>query len=82
VICLVAFALFVASVVHWGRSSTGTSPFKDEDYDVLADGKVVGRIYKDGSASTLPVITACSCCAGNSCRSTSTRTGRLPLRGA
>jgi hypothetical protein len=25
---------------------------QDEDYDVLADGNVVGRIYEDASAST------------------------------
>ena len=30
--------------------------WKDEDYDVLANGKVVGRIYKDGSASTPPEL--------------------------
>ena len=26
----------------------------EQDYDVLADGKVVGRIYEDASASTPP----------------------------
>jgi hypothetical protein len=27
-----------------------------KDYDVLADGKVVGRIYEDASASTPPEL--------------------------
>jgi hypothetical protein len=33
---------------------TASSALRDEDYDVLADGKVVGRIYEDASASTPP----------------------------
>jgi hypothetical protein len=34
------------------RASTSrpSGQWKDEDYDVLADGKVVGRIYERGSA--------------------------------
>jgi hypothetical protein len=28
----------------------------ERDYDVLADGKVVGRIYEDASASTPPQL--------------------------
>ena len=30
--------------------------WKDEDYDVLANGKVVGRIYEDATASTSPEL--------------------------
>jgi hypothetical protein len=30
--------------------------WQDEDYDVIADGKVVGRIYEDASASTPPDV--------------------------
>jgi hypothetical protein len=35
-------------------ASRPSGVWKDEDYDVLADGKVVGRIYDDASASTPP----------------------------
>jgi hypothetical protein len=36
------------------RASTSrpSGQWSDEDYDVLADRKVVGRIYEDASAST------------------------------
>jgi hypothetical protein len=37
-----------------GKFSRPSGQWSDEDYDVLADGKVVGRIYEDGSASTPP----------------------------
>jgi hypothetical protein len=30
-------------------ASPSSSQWKDEDYDVLADGKVVGRILEEGS---------------------------------
>jgi hypothetical protein len=30
--------------------------WSEADYDVLADGKVVGRIYDDGSAGTPPEL--------------------------
>jgi hypothetical protein len=30
--------------------------WQHEDFDVIADGKVVGRIYGDGSASTPPEL--------------------------
>jgi hypothetical protein len=33
------------------RTSRPDGQWSDEDYDVLADGKVVGRIYGDESAS-------------------------------
>src|SRR5437016_12616559 len=39
------------------KRACGSRPsgqWQDEDYDVLADGKVVGRIYEDASASTPP----------------------------
>jgi hypothetical protein len=40
------------------RASTSRSSgqWSDEDYDVLADGKVVGRIHEDASASTSPEV--------------------------
>jgi hypothetical protein len=34
--------------------SRSSGHWQDEDYDVFADGKVVGRIYEDASASTPP----------------------------
>jgi hypothetical protein len=37
-----------------GRTSRPSGQWQHEDYDVLADGKVVGRIYEDASASTPP----------------------------
>jgi hypothetical protein len=35
---------------------TASSALRGEDFDVLADGKVVGRIYEDASASTPPEL--------------------------
>ena len=35
---------------------TASSALRDEDYDVLAYGTVVGRIYEDASASTPPEL--------------------------
>jgi hypothetical protein len=32
-----------------GRKTASSGQWKDEDYDVLADGKVVGRILESGS---------------------------------
>jgi hypothetical protein len=32
-----------------GKLSRSSGSWKDEDYDVLADGKVVGRILEEGS---------------------------------
>jgi hypothetical protein len=37
-------------------ASRSSGQWSDEDYDVLADGKVVGRIYEDASASTPPEL--------------------------
>jgi hypothetical protein len=39
-----------------GKLSRSSGQWQDEDYDVLADGKVVGRIYEDASASTPPSL--------------------------
>jgi len=36
------------------RASRPSGEWKNEDYDVLADGGVVGRIYEDGSISSPP----------------------------
>jgi len=33
-------------------SATGTGQFGPDDYDVLSDGEVVGRIYRDTAASS------------------------------
>ena len=38
-------------ILKRGRASRSSGQWSDEDYDVLADGKVVGRIYGDESAS-------------------------------
>jgi hypothetical protein len=35
-------------------ASRPSGQWQDEDYDVLADGKVVGRIYEDAHLSTPP----------------------------
>jgi hypothetical protein len=37
-------------------SSRPDGQWSNEDYDVLADGKVVGRIYDDGSSGTPPEL--------------------------
>jgi hypothetical protein len=37
-------------------ASRSSGQWQDEDYDVLADGKPVGRIYEDASASTPPEL--------------------------
>jgi hypothetical protein len=36
------------------KLSRSSGQWQDEDYDVLADGKVVGRIYEDAHLSTPP----------------------------
>jgi hypothetical protein len=36
-------------VLERARASRSSGTWKDEDYDVLADGKVVGRILEEGS---------------------------------
>jgi hypothetical protein len=38
------------------KFSRSSGQWQDEDYDVLADGKVVGRTYEDASASTPPEL--------------------------
>jgi len=37
-------------------ASRPSGQWQDEDYDVLAEGEVVGRIYDDGSAGTAPEL--------------------------
>jgi hypothetical protein len=39
-------------VLKRASASRSSGQWKDEDYDVLADDQVVGRIYEDASAST------------------------------
>jgi len=36
-------------ILKRGKFSRSSGSWKDEDYDVLADGKVVGRILEEGS---------------------------------
>jgi hypothetical protein len=43
-------------VLKRASASRSSGQWQDEDYDVLADGKVVGRIYEDASASTPPEL--------------------------
>jgi hypothetical protein len=35
-------------ILKRASASRPSGQWKDEDYDVIADGKVVGRIYEDG----------------------------------
>jgi hypothetical protein len=44
----------VSLILKRGKLSRPDGQWQDEDYDVLADGKPVGRIYEDASASTPP----------------------------
>ena len=37
-------------------ASRPSGQWQDEDYDVLADGKVVGRIYEDADIGTPPEL--------------------------
>jgi len=46
----------MALILKRGEFSRSSGQWQDEDYDVLFDGKAVGRIYEDGSASTPPDI--------------------------
>jgi hypothetical protein len=39
-----------------GFASRPSGEWGDDDYDVLAEGKVIGRIYEGGSASTPPEL--------------------------
>jgi hypothetical protein len=41
-------------ILKRARAFRPSGQWSDEDYDVLADGKVVGRIYDNGSAGTPP----------------------------
>ena len=41
-------------ILKRASASRPSGQWKDEDYDVLADGNVVGRIYEDASAPTPP----------------------------
>jgi hypothetical protein len=43
-------------ILKRASASRPSSQWSDEHYDVLADGKVIGRIYEDASASTLPEL--------------------------
>jgi hypothetical protein len=36
-------------ILKRGNASRASGQWKDEDYDVLADGKVIGRIMEEGS---------------------------------
>jgi hypothetical protein len=43
-------------ILKRASASRPSGQWQDEDYDVLADGKVIGRIYEDASASTPPEL--------------------------
>jgi hypothetical protein len=43
-------------ILKRGKFSRTSGSWQDEDYDVIADGRVVGRIYEDASASTPPEL--------------------------
>jgi hypothetical protein len=43
-------------ILKRASASRSSGQWKNEDYDVLADGKAVGRIYEDASASTPPEL--------------------------
>ena len=44
------------SLILKRASASRDGHWQDEDYDVLANGKPVGRIYEDASASTPPEL--------------------------
>jgi hypothetical protein len=43
-------------ILKRARTSRPDGQWPDEDYDVLADGKVVGRILEEGSEFELPEL--------------------------
>ena len=43
-------------ILKRAKFSRSSGQCSDEEYDVLADGKVVGRIYEDASASMPPEL--------------------------
>jgi len=43
-------------ILKRASASRTSGQWKEDDYDVLADGVVVGRIYGDASASTPPEL--------------------------
>jgi hypothetical protein len=43
-------------ILKRASASRPSGQWQDEDYDVLADGKVVGRIYEDAHLSTPPEL--------------------------
>jgi hypothetical protein len=43
-------------ILKRGKLTRSSGQWSDNDFDVLADGKVVGRIYEDASASTPPEL--------------------------
>jgi hypothetical protein len=46
----------MTSLLKRANDSRSSGQWQDEDYDVLADGKVVGRIYEDTHLSTPPEL--------------------------
>ena len=56
-------------ILKRGKLTRSSGQWQDEDYDVLADGKVVGRIYEDASASTPPETSPSLLRASRRCRS-------------
>jgi hypothetical protein len=46
----------VSLILKRASASRSSGEWKAGDYDVLADGQPIGRIYDDGSAGTLPKL--------------------------
>jgi hypothetical protein len=45
-----------ALVLKRGKFSRPSGQWQDEDYDVFADGKVIGRIYEQGGVGEPPEL--------------------------
>jgi hypothetical protein len=43
-------------ILNRASASRSSGQWSENDFDVLADGKVIGRIYEDASASTPPEL--------------------------
>jgi hypothetical protein len=46
----------VPLILKRASASRSSGQWQDEDYDVLADGKVIGRIYEQGSIGEPPEL--------------------------
>jgi hypothetical protein len=55
-------------ILKRGKLSRSSGEWQDQDYDVLGDGKVVGRIYGQGSALRPPELRRFWSITAGSCR--------------